>query len=357
MNDFLSYLFLDNTVWDYLISIAIILIVLIIKRLISKYLAGLLCRLITRFDKNFNQQNFELIVLRPIETFLLILAIVIAGERLRMPEIFRFQIWNVSLAGLLESLSTLALILSFIWLCMRVVEFIGSILHDRAMLTHDRGDDQLVIFFKDLSKVLIGIVGILLVIKYTLHQPLNQILTSISIVGAALALAFRESLENLIASFIIFFDKPFTTGDTVKVQGVNGTVERIGLRSTRIRTVDKTFVTVPNKVMVDSILDNQSMRTQRNVLVILQLHLLTPPDKLESIIIAITEMLQKHQYIIDQNVYFSDTGAAAHFVTVEYFVSIDISVKDFNKVREQVNLSLTQLLQEQGVRLAAAPTA
>ncbi len=355
MNEFLQYIFLNNTVQDYLISIAIILVVLVIKRLISRYLAGLLCRIITRFDKNFNQQNFELIVLKAIETFLLILVLVIAGERLRMPEMFRFQIWNVSLAGLLESLSVLALIISFIWLCMRVVEFVGSILHDRALLTHDRGDDQLVIFFKDLLKVLIGIVGILLVIKYTFHQPLNQILTSISIVGAALALAFRESLENLIASFIIFFDKPFTTGDTVKVQNVNGMVERIGLRSTRIRTVDKTFVTVPNKVMVDSILDNQSMRTQRNVLATLQLHLLTPPEKLESVIEAVTEMLQKHRYVIDNNVYFSDTGAGAHFITVEYFVSVDISMKDFNKVKEEVNLNITKILAQEEVRLAAAP--
>ena len=55
--------------------------------------------------------------------------------------------------------------------------------------------------------------------------------------GAALALAAKESIENLIASFIIFFDKPFFTGDTLKVNNVSGTVEKIGLRSTRIRTI------------------------------------------------------------------------------------------------------------------------
>jgi MscS family membrane protein len=355
MNDFLNYIFLDNTVRDLLISAAIILVVLIIKRLISRYLAGLLCRLITRFDKNFNELQFQKLVLTPIETFLMILALVIAGERLKMPATFRFEIWHISLAGILESLSVLALIISFIWLCLRVVEFIGAILHDRAMLTDDRGDDQLVIFFKDLVKVLIGIVGGLLIFKYTFHQPLGQILTGISIVGAALALAFRESLENLIASFIIFFDKPFTTGDTVKVQSVNGTVERIGLRSTRIRTIDKTFVTVPNKVMVDSILDNQSLRTQRNVLVTLKLHLLTTPQQIQNVVAAITKMLQHHEHIIDNNVYFSDTGADAYFITVEYFVTVDIPIKQFNKVKEDVNLGLTQALAQQGVRLAATP--
>ena len=70
----------------------------------------------------------------------------------------------------------------------------------------------------------------------------------------------RESLENLIASFIIFFDKPFETGDTVKIKEFVGVVERIGLRSTRIRTFDKSLVAVPNKQMVDNILDNWSKR-------------------------------------------------------------------------------------------------
>ncbi len=76
-------------------------------------------------------------------------------------------------------------------------------------------------------------------------------------------MATRESLENLIASFIIFFDKPFMVGDLVKVQSITGTVEKIGLRSTRIRTDQKTYVTMPNKQMVDSIMDNLSLRAPR----------------------------------------------------------------------------------------------
>jgi MscS family membrane protein len=99
-----------------------------------------------------------------------------------------------------------------------------------------------------------------MIIKACFNQPLGHLLTGLSIVGAALALSARESLENLIASFIIFFDKPFFSGDTVKVNNITGTVEKIGLRSTRILTTDKTLVTVPNKQMVDSIVDNWSMR-------------------------------------------------------------------------------------------------
>ena len=91
----------------------------------------------------------------------------------------------------------------------------------------------------------------LVIIRFAFGWNIGSLLTGLSIVGAAIALALKESLENLIASFIIFFDKPFATGDLVKVNAITGTVEKIGLRSTRIRTEQKTFVTVPNKQMVD----------------------------------------------------------------------------------------------------------
>ncbi len=351
----MKYIFLNNTVQDYLISAAIIIAVIIIRRIISKFLAGLISKLLTRKNKAFNKTRFHHLVLVPIETFLVILTVVIAGERLNMPEIFRFNIWRANFAGVLEGISILALIVSFIWLGIRLVEFIADILHEKAQLTHDRADDQLIIFFKDLLKVLLGIVGLLLIIKYSFHQPLSQVLTGISIVGAALALAFRESLENLIASFIIFFDKPFTTGDLVKVQNVTGTVERIGLRSTRIRTTDKTFVTVPNKQMVDSILDNQSLRTQRNVLTKLQLHLETTTQQIQSVITDIQSLITHHEYVIDSTIFFSETGVNAHIITVAYFVTVDISVPGFNKVQEDINLGLIEILARHGARLAAAP--
>ncbi len=118
--------------------------------------------------------------------------------------------------------------------------------------------------------------GLLLILRFAFNYNITTVLTGLSIVGAAIALSLRESLENLIASFVIFFDKPFTTGDLVKVQNITGNVERIGLRSTRIRTEQKSYVTVPNKQMVDSILDNLSLRSQRKNDLWLHLNLQTP---------------------------------------------------------------------------------
>ena len=76
-------------------------------------------------------------------------------------------------------------------------------------------------------------------------------------------MASKESLENLLGSFTIFFDQPFTVGDIVTVGRVTGVVEKVGFRSTRIRTFDKSLVTVPNKKMIDAELDNLRIETSK----------------------------------------------------------------------------------------------
>jgi MscS family membrane protein len=350
MNKILDQIFLDNTLRQYLITASIILVIYFLKTILSKSLASLIARMVLNKRQSLNKTLFQDLVLAPIRLFVLVLTIIIAFYRLKFPEIINFNIYKSNLHGVVESLSSAVLIGSFIWLCNRIMMFIAGLLHAKALETNDRTDDQLIVFFRDFFKVIIWIIGVLMILKFSFGFPMSNVLTALSLVSAALALAFRESLENLIASFIIFFDKPFTVGDTVKVQSVTGTVEKIGLRSTRIRTTEKTFVTVPNKQMVDTILDNQSLRSQRNVLTVLQVGLETTSAQLADLIPAIEELLDK-EAVLDKNVFLSDTGKTAHVIQVEYFVLIDLPLKSFYKLRESINLSLIQLLHDKKIRL------
>ena len=263
MNKFLQTIFLDNRIVDYLWVAGIILFAFLIKRILSKYFAGLIFRLIHNRRNNIDKKNFTELVVQPLETFLLLLITIIALERLNFPGLLDIRIYKVSLQSVVTSIVIIILIVSFIRLCIRVINFLALLLEQKANLTDDLSDNQLVVFFKDFFKVILVIIGLVLVLKFAFGYPVANLITGLSLAGAAVALATRESIENLIASFIIFFDRPFSTGDLVKVHAVTGTVEKIGLRSTRIRTDQKTFVTVPNKQMVDSILDNLSLRTQR----------------------------------------------------------------------------------------------
>jgi MscS family membrane protein len=241
----------------------------------------------------------------------------------------------------------------FIWLCLRIIDFVAIILEQRANKTEDQTDNQLILFFKDFFKVLIVINGVLLILHFAFNKNIGNLLTGLSIVGAAIALATRESLENLIASFIIFFDKPFTVGDTVKVQSFTGTVERIGLRSTRIRTAEKTYISVPNKQMVDSIVDNISLRTERKAEIKLELGLNITASKLLLLIDEIKKQIAG-DYFISPSVFLTEIGKNAHIITIEYCASMEESLTDFNANREKVYLNILKLLEQNNVELAGA---
>jgi MscS family membrane protein len=105
----------------------------------------------------------------------------------------------------MESIVKLIFIILLIRVCLRTLEFIAIILDEKAKLSKDQTDDQLILFFRDFFKVILYIIGVLMVLHYVFNENIGNLVTSLSIVGAAVALSMRESLENIIASFIIFF--------------------------------------------------------------------------------------------------------------------------------------------------------
>jgi MscS family membrane protein len=352
MNRFLEQVFLDNTVADWLWTIGIILAVIIVNKILSRYLAKLACRLINRKWKIFDEYKFVDLILHPLSTFLIVTISIITLYRLRFPAALNITIYKYELQAIFLSIGTIIQLGALTWLVLRFIDFISTLLERRADLTPSQADNQLILFFRDFLKVVIGIIGLMMILHFAFSFNISNLVTGLSIVGAAIALSLRESLENLVASFIIFFDKPFTTGDLVKVQNVTGNVEKIGLRSTRLRTGDKSYVTVPNKQMVDSILDNISKRSQIRGELILYIALQTPPGKIEELITVIKNYLSKIEQVHTYNVLFTDIRVQAFIVQVEFFTPpIDGGL--FNSIRQQLNLFILQKMESLEIRMAA----
>jgi MscS family membrane protein len=356
MNNFLQQIYLNNSVKNYLIVAGVILLAIIFKRYISKYIAGLLYRLVAKASKHIQKKAFCDLVVQPLDSFLVLFVSFVALDKLNFPEILDFKIFRITAKALVESFANGTLVIVFIWLCLRLIDFIAMVLEEKANTTKDLTDNQLIVFFKDFFKVILVISGVLLILRFSFNRDIGNLLTGLSIVGAAIALATRESLENLIASFIIFFDKPFITGDTVKVLNFTGTVEKIGLRSTRIRTEAKTYITVPNKQMVDSILDNITLRTQRKVEIRLELGLDAPLDQLEKLAPAIVTILGQHPSVENSHVYFTETGKNAHIYAVDYYTVMTQDIEQFNTEKGKINLEILALLKSMQLELAATST-
>ena len=352
--DFLDKIYFDNSLRAYLLVVGTILVAWLLKKYVSRYVAALLYKLVHRIWKALDKKSFFDLVVEPLQWFLLILITIFSIDKLNFPSIAQYTIYRINTQLLLEKASIAILIISFTWLLLRLVDFISLVLEQKASLTEDKSDDQLIVFFRDFLKVILGIIGVLFLLKFCFNQDIGNLLTGLSIVGAALALAARESLENIIASFIIFFDKPFITGDTLKVQQVTGTVERIGLRSTRIRTGDKTLVSVPNKQMVDSIVDNWTMRTERRAELKLEISPRTSAADTRKIIEAIKILIESRSPIITaSSVYLKELNKAGFLIITEFFTNA-IPHHEFESLKEEINLSIKEFLEINKIELAEA---
>lgn len=354
MNEFLNQVWFDNTVQSYLIVVAVILVMLTVKKYVAHYVADLLFLAVHQIWKDIDKASFKSLVVKPLSTFLFLFVTIVSVDKLTYPEELNFKIYRIDFHGLLGTAATIILIVTFFRLIISIVNFVALILHRKAERTVDPTDDQLIIFFKEFFRVLIALIGLLMILKYAFGYQISNLLTGLSIVGAAVALALRESLENLIASFIIFFDKPFHVGDVVKVNTFTGTVEKIGLRSVRIRTDQKTFITVPNKQMVDTIIDNLSMRTQRRADIRLEIGLSAKAEQLDTLVAGIRSVI-KQEDIQSSSAFLTEITPSSYVVSVEYYTG-PITMADFNNLRQSINLQVLQLVHDSELEISGGST-
>lgn len=346
--------FLDNSLTAWGVVAGTILIALLFKKILSRTIAAFFYRLLQRFWGGVERQQFISLVVQPLESFLLVLISIFAIDKLNFPAVWQATLYGVSTQLIVERIGIGIILACFTWLLLRLVDFVALVLERRANLTETQGDNQLVVFFKDFFKVAIVIIGLLAILKFCFGQAIGPLITGLGIAGAAIALASKESLENIIASFIIFFDKPFTTGDTVKVNEITGVVERIGLRSTRIRTAEKTLVTVPNKQMVDSVVDNHTERTLLRAEIKLQLWSGTSADTATLLVSDIEKLLEaKKEQVTEYAVYVKEISKNGVLIQAEYFC-IAQPAENFEAEKQSINLAVKKLLELHKIHFAAA---
>lgn len=355
MNSLLDQVILGNPIQNYFILAIILLFVSMIKRYLSRGLATLLYREVRRWAPEIGEHEFSHLLLVPLEYFFLLITFMLTVDHLNFPPELDVQVYNgFTVKSVLHTIMELALTVSIIWIILRVIDFVSLMISKSADRSHDVTDNQFIVFFRDFFKAIVFIFGAIAFIRILFGAVLvNKIIAGLGIGAAALALAAKESIENLICSFIIFFDKPFRVGDAVKVDAFQGTVEKIGLRSTRVRTLEKTFVTVPNKKMVDSVLDNLSLRTHQRAVMRLEISGDTPADSIMKVLEDIRQVLISNEkvqegFVLNLNEFTKDT----YVIQLIYLTQVIEGVQ-YNSLRNQINLAIIGILDRRGVKLSS----
>ncbi|MGK0255803.1 MAG: MscS family membrane protein, partial [Arcobacteraceae bacterium] len=178
-------------------------------------------------------------------------------------------------------------------------------------------------------------------------------LASLGLVGMAFALAAKDTASNLFGSLVIFTDKPFKIGDWIKTPEVEGTIENVGIRSTKVRTFAQALVSVPNGVLANSAILNWSKMGKRRVKTTLGVTYDTSAQTLENIINDIKNMLENHCDIDQETIYiyFSAFGESSLNIFCYYFTK-STNWGEFMRVREATYLSIMKIIEDNGSSFA-----
>ena len=343
--EFLLTEILGNTIRDYSWFLGAVLLGFIFKRLISKYLSHLLFKVVGKKGAIVGADKFDALLTKPIGFCIMLSILYLGSSHIEYPSVWNLAKENeVGLRMLISKGFSLIYVYSIFWIILKVIDFIGLILNKRAEETENKMDDQLIPFIIEIVKIITYIFALIVVMRNIFEVDITALATGIGIGGLALAMASKESLENLLGSFTIFFDQPFTVGDIVTVGSVTGVVEKVGFRSTRIRTFDKSLVTVPNKKMIDAELDNLGLRPVRRVKFNIGLTYETSPHQIKAIVTDIQEMINLHEKTNQEGrVRFQEFGASSLDIMVMYFVD-STKWEDLINVKEDVNYKIMDIV-------------
>jgi len=198
------------------------------------------------------------------------------------------------------------------------------------------------------AKVAIVAIGVVTVLS-TLGFPVAGVLGGLGIGALAFALAAQKTVENLFGAFSIGADQIFREGDGIKVDGVAGTVERVGLRSTRIRTIDRTVVTLPNGKLADSQIESFAVRDRIRLNMVLGLVYETTGAQMRSVLDGLERVLREHPHVTTDNitVRLTDFGASALNVQVQTWVQTT-DWNEFLLIRQGILLQFMDVVERAG---------
>lgn len=185
--------------------------------------------------------------------------------------------------------------ISVIWAVYRLVDVVTAWLKLLTGRTETTLDDQLVPLVQRALRIFTVIFGALVTIQ-NLGVNVMSVLAGLGLGGLAFALAARDTCANLFGSIMIILDRPFQLGDWVIVDGVEGSVEEIGFRSTRVRTFYNSVISVPNSVMANANIDNMGAREYRRIKAFFGLTYDTPPEKMEAFIEGVKNIVKANEY-------------------------------------------------------------
>ena len=338
----LSYTILNNSVETWLYGSGVLLIFLLLRFKIIKALMELL-RGLSRKTANTIDDRIVEVIESPLRWAVVIIGIELSISFFDISEEF----YTIN-----ERLFRSVIIIITSWLFFNLISLFGGIFKDMATKFNSELGESLGKLILSIFKAVVITIATMAVFQEWGFN-VSAFLASMGLVGMAFALAAKDTASNLFGSMVIFTDKPFKIGDWVKTPTVEGTIEEIGMRSTKVRTFAQALVSVPNGVLANEAILNWSKMKKRRIKMSIGLTYDTTSQQMQAILVAIRQMLKEDEDIHQETIYihFTDFTDSALGIFC-YFFTKTTAWGEYMQVRERINLEIMRIVEEHGASFA-----
>lgn len=336
------------------IALGIFLMFLIFRKIFTKYIFKLILKLTSK-TKTTMDDNIVFAFKKPITSLFVVLGLYTSLHYLGTVETLPLNPFHISL-GFIKNCWNSAVIILTAW---GVYNLTGdySLLFDKIKNKYGIKVDNVLFPFvsKCLRAVIIALAGIMVLDKWDYN--IQGFITGLGLGGLAFALAAQDAVGNVIAGINIILDKPFSIGDWISTSEIEGVVEDISFRSTKIRTFSQEIVTVPNSNLANAPITNYAKRNKRRISFNLGVTYDTSKDKIEICVQRIRKMLLEHSEIHKDIIFvnfdkFNDSSLDLFL----YFFTKTTDWGQYLEVKEDINLKIMEILEEEGVNIAFPST-
>lgn len=331
----------EQPLWKYLASLIYIVLAFYIAKLLDFIINGWLKRWAAKTETKYDDLLLELLR-GPVKVVAFVIFLHIGLGVFDWPMRVQTGLSHVLLVVVACSVTYVAL---------KVVDLVLGLWREKITSPEDKlFNEHLFPLVSKVIKAALIIVAALLTAE-NLHIEITSLLAGLSVGGLALGLAAQDTVANLFGAVAIFLDKPFHIGDRIRLENVDGTVEGIGLRSTRVRSLDGHHVTIPNKTMGNTIITNITRRPNIKTEMNLGITYDTPAEKVKRALQIIEEVFRADPQTVDLIVSFNKfADSALNIFVVHWWNGRD--VKKHFAAMQNLNLTLKERFDAEGISFA-----
>ena len=346
----LEHELLENPIKEIFLFLGILIVGILLRRIIAITISKYAYKFVRRFSHNQFSDEFVALARKPVEQIITLLVLYFAFVRLKFPDSWALAgETTVGIRWFILVIYKIAVLAVGTKLVMRAADFVALVISNNEDVDLSK---ELIVFLKELAKVGLILFAIFAGLRFIFNINITAIIASLGIGGLAVALAAQDTLANLLGSFIIYLDSPFKQGDNIEFGETSGTVEHVGFRTTRIRTFNKSLLIVPNKKIVDSILNNITSSSMRRVRFEIGLTYQTSGEQMRAVVRDIQDVINKNPHTSnDSTVKFTKFADSSLIILVSYFVDGN-EYEKMVEVREAINFRIMEIVNTRGCEFA-----